>query len=366
MRAKSRMPRSPLPRILLGVLVAALALSWLAVPAQAADARLEQAQKRRVEVQQQLDKLVRRMSALQTDVAQVENQLAELAAAEQLAAQQAEGASASLKLRVRESYKRGATDPLFTLFTSKSPQEAAAQARLLSLLAKRSRAEFEYATATRVRTQATAKDVERVAADLRARKAELSGVQAQVSRLLAQAQQQERAVRDKIAKEQAAKKRLTARRSTSPASSRGFSRSAGSAGAVVNGASCPIGSPRSYSDTWGAPRSGGRRHKGTDILSPRGTPIYAYESGAITRMTNSSVGGISIYMRGASGNVYYYTHLQGYVSGLRAGMPVTAGQHIAFNGDTGNARGTPHLHFEVMPGGGGNVNPYPYVKRACG
>ena len=366
MRAKSRMPRSPLPRILLGVLVAALALSWLAVPAQAADARLERAQKRRVEVQQQLDKLVRRMSALQADVAEVENQLAELAAAEQLATQQAEGANASLRLRVRESYKRGATDPLFTLFTSSSPQEAAAQARLLGLLAKRSRSQFESASAARIRTKATARDVERVAADLRARKAELSGVQSQVSKLLAQAQAQERDVRNKIAKEEAAKRRVVARRTASRTSSRGVSRSAGGAGAVVNGAACPIGSPRSYSDTWGAPRSGGRRHKGTDILSPRGTPIYAYEGGAITRMTNSSVGGISIYMRGASGNVYYYTHLQGYVSGLRAGMPVTAGQHIAFNGDTGNARGTPHLHFEVMPGGGGNVNPYPYVKRACG
>ena len=105
---------------------------------------------------------------------------------------------------------------------------------------------------------------------------------------------------------------------------------------------------------------------GTDILAPMGTPIYAFEDGTITRMNNSSLGGISLYLQGDSGKLYFYTHLQGYVGGVSEGQRVTTGQHIAHNGDTGNAAGIPHLHLEIMPGGGGNVNPYPYVREACG
>ncbi|HSK95601.1 MAG TPA: M23 family metallopeptidase, partial [Euzebyales bacterium] len=138
-------------------------------------------------------------------------------------------------------------------------------------------------------------------------------------------------------------------------------------GVVTGGLSCPVDQPRSYTDTWGAPRSGGRAHLGVDILAPIGTPLRAYESGTITRMNNSSLGGISLYMVGdGSSNQYYYTHLSGYVSGVSVGDNVKAGQHIGFVGDTGNAAGIPHLHWEVRPGGGANVNPYPYAHTACG
>jgi murein DD-endopeptidase MepM/ murein hydrolase activator NlpD len=105
---------------------------------------------------------------------------------------------------------------------------------------------------------------------------------------------------------------------------------------------------------------------GTDILAPHGTPSYAYEDGVISRMDASALGGISLYLQGASGASYYYTHLSGYASGASVGDAVPAGEHIAYVGDSGNAAGISHLHFEVLPGGGANVNPYPYVVRACG
>jgi murein DD-endopeptidase MepM/ murein hydrolase activator NlpD len=136
---------------------------------------------------------------------------------------------------------------------------------------------------------------------------------------------------------------------------------------LVNGRfeSCPVSRPYSFVDSWGAPRSGGRTHKGTDIMNPLGNSVHAIVDGVVSRQTTSSLGGISLYLRGDDGNEYYYAHLMRYASSV--GQRVKAGELIAINGQTGNARFTaPHVHFEVHPGGGTPVNPYPYVKAACG
>ncbi len=123
---------------------------------------------------------------------------------------------------------------------------------------------------------------------------------------------------------------------------------------------CPM--PGSaYGDTWGAPRSGGRRHEGVDMIAPRGLPIYAVISGVVTFKSNR-LGGNAISLAGDNGNRYYYAHLDSYVGGSRR---VFQGELIGYNGDTGNAKySTPHLHFQVHPGGGRPVNPYPTVRAA--
>jgi murein DD-endopeptidase MepM/ murein hydrolase activator NlpD len=122
----------------------------------------------------------------------------------------------------------------------------------------------------------------------------------------------------------------------------------------------------SFRDTWGAPRSGGRRHQGTDVMAPFNVPVYAFTSGVVLRRSSSRLGGLGLYMRGDDGATYYYAHLNGYTTAGSAGRRVVAGEHIGYNGYTGNAsRSAPHVHFERAGGGGGRQNPYAYLVAAC-
>ncbi|MEM8620249.1 MAG: peptidoglycan DD-metalloendopeptidase family protein [Actinomycetota bacterium] len=130
-------------------------------------------------------------------------------------------------------------------------------------------------------------------------------------------------------------------------------------GTYVDAMLCPmLGS--AYGDTWGAPRSGGRRHQGVDMLAPTGVPIVAVVSGAVT-FSQNRLGGNAVSLVGDNGNRYYYAHLSRYEGVSRR---VEQGEVIGYNGDTGNATGVPHLHFEIRPGGGVPVNPTPSVRAA--
>ena len=351
---------------LLAAIVLALVLSNVAA-ASAADPRLEKAQAKKQEIQERLDELNKELETTRAAVDQAETELDRLQ--EQTASWQ-ESASAAERMRtrrIRESYMRGNGDPILGLLTAEDPTEVIEQARFMAWMSSESREDFERAHATAVRTRSLADHTAAVAEELSDRKDELAEQQAETEKLFDEAVQAEKDIEKLIAKEKAAAARraaAAARASRSNQNSSGGG-SAGAAGTVSGGVACPVGSPRTYIDSWGAARSGGRSHKGTDILAPRGTPTPAYESGVISRLSSNSLGGISLYLRGDSGNVYYYTHLSGY-AGVSVGQRVSAGQVIAYVGATGNARGINHLHFEVRPGGGGNVNPYPYVRRACG
>jgi murein DD-endopeptidase MepM/ murein hydrolase activator NlpD len=130
----------------------------------------------------------------------------------------------------------------------------------------------------------------------------------------------------------------------------------------ADGLICPVRGAVSFVDSWHAPRPGGRVHEGVDLMAPRGTPNVAVVSGTVT-MKSDPVSGNGVYLRGDNGDLYYYFHLDSYEGGARH---VAQGDVIGYTGNTGDASGgAPHTHFEIHPGGGEPVNPYPAVRAVC-
>jgi murein DD-endopeptidase MepM/ murein hydrolase activator NlpD len=130
---------------------------------------------------------------------------------------------------------------------------------------------------------------------------------------------------------------------------------------VTTGIVCPVQGAVSFIDSWGAPRHQGA-HQGVDLMAATGTPNVAVVSGDVT-YKGGGTSGLGAYLHGDDGNLYYYFHLSAYEGGARH---VSQGEVIGFVGNTGDARYTaPHTHFEIHPGGGAAVNPYPSVAAVC-
>lgn len=135
-----------------------------------------------------------------------------------------------------------------------------------------------------------------------------------------------------------------------------------------------------FVNDYGDGRSGGRRHRGTDLMaSEKMVEVYAIADGVVTRINESSRPGRYLYIEHEGGWTSLYIHLNDdnpgtddgaapwhltLAPGIESGVEVEAGQLIGWAGDSGNAEWTsPHTHFELLINGS-NVNPYPYLKDA--
>lgn len=142
----------------------------------------------------------------------------------------------------------------------------------------------------------------------------------------------------------------------------------------------PVVGQTTYHDDFGDPRPQGK-HEGNDLLAARLSPAVAAEAGKIKFWTHSATAGCMLYLYGKSGTTYLYIHLNNdltdhgdnkgkcvagtaYMTGLKDGATVQAGQQIGFVGDSGDAQGTYHLHFEVHPNDGAAADPFPYLQKA--
>ena len=316
-----------------GLLMAALVFG-VAVPGGADD--LATAKSRQKKLQAALDEATAELDQIETEQGFAEQRLQAANSRLGFVRDDLAQARRTLSSHMASLYKAGGTRPLSGILGSSADVVV-------------SRIEFE---TIMLEGQLAAVDDARVAFD------SYEQAIAEVNDAMAQMQQLERRAKQTVA--QLAKGFEKAKQFTDKLA--GFNKTV-----LYNGRwiSCPASPPYSYTDTWGAARSGGRTHKGTDIMSPMGNKAHAYTDGVVHRQSTSSLGGISLYLWGDDGNEYYYAHLMRYASSV--GQRVKAGELIAINGQTGNARFTaPHVHFEVHPGGGTPVDPYPYVKAACG
>jgi hypothetical protein len=147
----------------------------------------------------------------------------------------------------------------------------------------------------------------------------------------------------------------------------------------------PVVGPNTFTDTFGACRSGcTRKHAGIDVMAAKLTPLVAARDATVVNLKDTATPdgsqGNYLMLRDAEGWEYWYIHLNNdtpgtddganpkewiFGPGIERGAKVRAGQLVGFVGDSGNAEWTaPHLHFEIHKPDRTIINPYKSLRAA--
>jgi septal ring factor EnvC (AmiA/AmiB activator) len=345
-------------------------------------AALSQAYAQLDALQDQLNELAGRCDAVEIRLAELEADIAE--AEKQIVRTQndLQAARSQLEDRLVSMYKNGSNDSAYyldVLFSETDLVAVLERFDTLSHIAEEDQKLFDEVEGYLRAAKASKALLEQKRAEQAEEMAELTRLQGETSKQLEAAGAQYNGIKEQIntlvaeikkadaraaAAAAAARARALRERAAAAAAAAAAARAAaGSSGGVMPGPFVfPVAGPHSYYDTFGAPRSGGRTHQGCDIMAARGTPCLACVSGTISAVVygDTGLGGRTIHLRGSNGHTYYYAHLNGIAGGIGVGTYVSAGQVIGYVGNSGNASGGPcHLHFEIRPGGGAAIDPYP-------
>jgi len=287
---------------------------------------------------------------------------------------------ASAQELVVEAYTNSGTGLVTAAFTAGSIQDLLTSQTLIGEATERDLASLDLLTAVnrendRLKAEVAEKraEVEILQEDQKVLVERLANERTKADAIYAEAQDKYKDAYDRYraelkrqAEEEARRKREEAARQAAANNSSAAATSSAAAGAPASstpGVVCPVAGNTWFTNTWGAPRSGGRTHKGVDMMASTGTPLVAMDSGRV-RLNWHYAGGRQVYVYADNGYFYYYAHLNGYPAGLVNGQRVGKGQVIGYVGSTGNAS-VPHLHLGMGPSSGVYINPYPTVRAAC-
>jgi murein DD-endopeptidase MepM/ murein hydrolase activator NlpD len=347
------------------LLVAATLLALLAVPllggSAAGEESLADLKARMADIQGDLDAATTRIEELRTDQDELQDRLEAIG----VEIGDLEGTQARLEDRVVEAagnlYRAGRSDMLEALLTAESFAELSSRAEVLSRVSQRDTTAFIEYSRTEDRLNALTDELEAKSDELQETRENLADESERLQGLFEQVSADYDELKRKLAAAAAAAAAAQAPESAPVASSTAAAPSSPSYYGSTDGMACPVAGAVSFVDSWGAPRAG-HTHVGVDMMAAYGTPVVAIVDGTITMSSYGSSAGNWQILSGDDGNGYWYMHNQQNI--VNSGH-VRAGQQIATVGDTGNAAGTPHLHFEYHPGGGAPVNPYPLVAGIC-
>jgi murein DD-endopeptidase MepM/ murein hydrolase activator NlpD len=342
-------------RIVAGIIAAVTAATLLSVPVLAdTESELAAARERLDQVEAELGRLASEHAAATGRLHQTRDRIARTQDRVRNIEARMARVQAALDARAREAYESGGAGTIEILLASESFNQFSDRVEYLGRIAQSDGELLTQALVDKEELRRLGVDLARLSEQQAATVADLASKQAAMNELFAE----QRALEAKLAD------RLAAERAAAAAAAR--AKAAAEARQVGGGplVACPVGQPRTFYDDFGDPRPGNRTHQGIDMLAPYGTPVYAAQTGSYDQGWND-LGGNSAYIYAGNGDSTYYAHLQGY-AGVGVGASVPAGTLIGYVGDTGNATGTPHLHFEYHPGGGAATNPYQMLVAVCG